>query len=575
MKSIVSVMTAFLSTRRRRTNFFILLRVLALFVLLVVLYSTLFHVIMEREGQSHTWWAGFYWTMVTMSTLGFGDIVFASGLGQIFSVVVLGSGVMFLLVLLPFTFIEFFYAPWMEAQAAVRSPRELPEGSEKHVIFTERNPVHDILRRMLEDHGYRCHALVATSQEAQELFEVGLSPVVGDANDPATWRALRVGSAALVVTTRSDVGNTNITFTIREVCEKVPIVSSAQSDAARDALELAGVTHILRLEEMMGEALARRVNASEDAAHVIGSMGHLLVAEAPVDGTNLAGSTLKESGLRVRTGVTVVGLWRRGALQPVEADTELTPHCMLVLAGTEEQIAAYNRLMETREKPSRKVVIVGCGVVGLSTAKALAEQGVDYTIIERSNLRQVDPEHTIKGDAANFDMLVKAGLHEAASVIITTHDDEMNLFLTIFYRRLRRSLQVITRCARPEYVDKLHRAGADLVLSYSSMAANTIFNFLRGSDNLLLAEGVNVFSFPVPDSLVGDTLAESNVRSRSGCSIIALEAEGESQVNPSADTVLEPGAVMVLIGSLEAEEKFLEVFRPGEVPLRAERAEEP
>lgn len=68
---------------------------------------------------------GFYWTLVVMSTLGFGDITFTSDIGRAFSVLVLLSGVILLLILLPFVFIKFF-APWMEAQARSRAPRELP-----------------------------------------------------------------------------------------------------------------------------------------------------------------------------------------------------------------------------------------------------------------------------------------------------------------------------------------------------------------------------------------------------------------------------------------------------------------
>ncbi len=46
-----------------------------------------------------------------MSTLGFGDITFHSDLGRLFSIVVLFSGIVFLLVMLPFTFIQFFTPP--------------------------------------------------------------------------------------------------------------------------------------------------------------------------------------------------------------------------------------------------------------------------------------------------------------------------------------------------------------------------------------------------------------------------------------------------------------------------------
>jgi hypothetical protein len=62
-----------------------------------------------------------------MSTLGFGDITFVFDLGRAFSIAVLVSGMVFLLVMLPFTFIQFFYAPWLEAHSKTRAPRGLSE----------------------------------------------------------------------------------------------------------------------------------------------------------------------------------------------------------------------------------------------------------------------------------------------------------------------------------------------------------------------------------------------------------------------------------------------------------------
>ena len=49
-----------------------------------VVYSVLFHVIMEMEGQRHSWLTGLYWTLTVMSTLGFGDITFTTDLGRLF-----------------------------------------------------------------------------------------------------------------------------------------------------------------------------------------------------------------------------------------------------------------------------------------------------------------------------------------------------------------------------------------------------------------------------------------------------------------------------------------------------------
>jgi hypothetical protein len=59
---------------------------------------------MEYEGRQFSWITGFYWTLTVMSTLGFGDITFASDLGFVFSMIVLLSGIVFLLIMLPFRF---------------------------------------------------------------------------------------------------------------------------------------------------------------------------------------------------------------------------------------------------------------------------------------------------------------------------------------------------------------------------------------------------------------------------------------------------------------------------------------
>jgi voltage-gated potassium channel len=171
-----------------------------------------------------------------------------------------------------------------------------------------------------------------------------------------------------------------------------------------------------------------------------------------------------------------------------------------------------------------------------------------------------DPARTIIGDGAEFELLVKAGLHDAASVIITTHDDDTNIFLTIFYRKLRPHTQIISRCTHEANVSRLHRAGADLVLSYATMGANMIFNFLKGRNTVLLAEGVTIFSVPVPKRLVGKTLAQADLRTTTGCSIVAIEHEGNRDIALSAATRLPAQGRLVLIGSEETEERFQQAF---------------
>jgi hypothetical protein len=119
----------FFQIKTAKKNTVLLAKFLAFIFFIILLYSTLFHILMIYEGREYSWITGLYWTLTVMSTLGFGDITFTTDLGFVFTIMVLSSGIILLLVMLPFTFIQFFYSPWLEAQARSRTPRGLPEGT--------------------------------------------------------------------------------------------------------------------------------------------------------------------------------------------------------------------------------------------------------------------------------------------------------------------------------------------------------------------------------------------------------------------------------------------------------------
>ncbi|HEX8360845.1 MAG TPA: potassium channel family protein, partial [Longimicrobium sp.] len=132
MKFVPAQFAAYLQVRSARRNLRALWNYVIVLLLMITAYSVIFHFLMAAEGQSFSWLTGFYWTLTVMSTLGFGDITFKSDAGRLFSMVVLLSGVIFLLIVLPFAFIQFFFAPWLEARSAMRTPRQVPAGTSGH-----------------------------------------------------------------------------------------------------------------------------------------------------------------------------------------------------------------------------------------------------------------------------------------------------------------------------------------------------------------------------------------------------------------------------------------------------------
>jgi Trk K+ transport system NAD-binding subunit len=557
MKLILSEMIHLISKKQER-NISILLKFFGALAAMVTIYSILFHFLMIYEDRQFSWITGFYWTLTVMSTLGFGDITFHSDPGKIFSIIVLMSGVVFLLTMLPFTFIEFFYLPWLDAQAKAQAPRELPADTHDHVIVTGYDPVTIDLVEKFRQYQHKYVILVEDVQQALELRDSGFEVVVGNFGDTETYRQLEIGKAALVVAKVDDMINTNIAFTIREISPEVPIVANADLDDSVDILELAGSTHVIQFYKMLGESLARRVIGTNTATNVIGQIESLLIAEAPAMRTPLVGKTLQENKLRETMGINVVGLWERGQFIMPSPQTVINPTTVLLLAGSEALFDVFDRKLGRHTNAQNPVLILGGGRVGQAAAAALRERHLDYRIIEKKRSLIVDDRY-IHGSAADINVLRKAGIATTPSIIVTTHDDPTNIYLTIYCRKLAPEVQIICRANLESNISKLHTAGADLVMSYASMAANAILNLLKPEELLMLAEGLNIFRVVTPTSYADKSLAESQIRSRTGCNVVAICDQETACINPEPAYRLNQDDELILIGSEGAIGRFFKM----------------
>ncbi|MFW6243607.1 MAG: ion channel, partial [Desulfovibrionales bacterium] len=192
MKYLPSQLMFLLKDRRTRRNIRSLSEFLLVLFLVITAYSVIFHFLMQYEGREFSFVTGFYWTLTVMSTLGFGDITFSSDLGRLFSMVVLLSGIIFLLVMLPFTFIQFFYAPWLEAQSKTRVPRKVTEGTSGHVVMTAFDPITIALVETLRKYQHDYVVILPEVQQTLDLKDQGYKVMVGDLDDPDTYRSAGV-----------------------------------------------------------------------------------------------------------------------------------------------------------------------------------------------------------------------------------------------------------------------------------------------------------------------------------------------------------------------------------------------
>ena len=564
MKYLSSQLSYFFANRRTKTNVRKLLKFVGVLFVVYVLYSILFHYIALHEGQEHSWLTGFYWVLVTMSTLGFGDIVFHTDLGRFFSMMVLFSGVLFLLVMLPFTFIEFFYAPWLKAMNQAKAPKIIDEEIKNHVIISHLNTVTDALIEKLASYKIDYVILEPDFQKAIELSELEYKVLNLDPTDYDTYNNVSIEKALMVVASGPDTVNTNIAFTVKEFNPNISVVALAAYSDSVDILQLAGANQVIQTGKILGRSLARRTLGGNARVHIIGHIDELVIGEATAQETPLIGKTLMESRLRETTGVTVVGMWERGKFKHPMPDSVITDRTVLVLAGSVEQLRNYDELVSIYHVSDKPVIIIGAGRVGRAAAKSLSERHIDYRIIDKDPERILDDGKHILGDAADHDVLIKAGLKEAHTTLITTHSDDINIYLTIYCRQLCPTMQIISRATYEKNINTLHRAGADFVMSYASMGANSIFNIIEGQDVLVLAEGLNIFNHKVNKKLAGKSLIESNIRQETGCTVVAIKCKDDGMVvSPKPERVLELNQDIILIGSAQGEMQFSRKYENG------------
>ena len=556
MKTFSAELAYFLRGRAKQ-NLKILWYYSFFLLLLVLVYASLFRYLMlNLEGREYSFIAGVYWAITVMTTLGFGDITFHTDLGYIFAAWVTISGVVFLLIILPFGLVSLFLAPWIEQRLRYRPNFALPADTSGHVLIFGINPTARALIHNLESLAIPFVVITEDYQESLRLEEEeGIRVACGAVSDKKILDRVRVVSARYIFVNLSDTKNVNLCLMIRSIC-KTPIAVIASDPEHLELMHLAGANKVVPLTRIIGRYLGIRATTQGAQAHIIDSFGRLKIAEIPVNCTPFAGQTLEQAQLRQQTGLAVIGVLERGVFTLPSKDTVLTSSSLVLLAGTSEQLTRLEQL--TGEQAEDDLVfILGHGKIGCAAANFLDHVPVPYLLIDQIENTSCEKHISVIGDATNCQLLRKSGIEQAKGLIVTTNDDSTNVFLTLSSRHANPAMRIVARANREENVAQLYAAGADFVVSNASVGANILTNILESKESIFLTEGLTIFRRPLPATLVGKTIEDSRIRQLTGCSVVALEMLGATPLpSPPPDTQLESGMKLVLIGDTHQEEEF-------------------
>lgn len=237
------------------------------------------------------------------------------------------------------------------------------------------------------------------------------------------------------------------------------------------------------------------------------------------------------------------------------------------------------------------VVVVGYGRVGQHIVTVLEKLGIPRLVIEIDSGRAAEfNAHgvpTLFGDAANSDVLIHARLDRARALVVTLPDETATEMVVAAARKIAPNLPIIARAATTKGVGRLINLGARDVIhpelegglevmrhtllclgypatqvqGYTDAVRRDEYDFTVSTpaehhalDQMVrAARGIEIAWRMVSEQspIVGQTLAEANMRARTGASVIALIRNQQLIANPKSSTVFQAGDLVGLIGESE------------------------
>ncbi len=215
--------------------------------------------------------------------------------------------------------------------------------------------------------------------------------------------------------------------------------------------------------------------------------------------------------------------------------------------------------MENEER----LVVVGYGDVGKSIVDELKRARAEFVVVDRNEDALLDKGFDyVVGDGSDEEILKRAGVASASTIIIALNVDTDAIFATLVARTLNPDAIILTRANAP-ICDKIYRAGADYVASVSIVVGQMVAKLAISEHEenvVMLYEGIEIEKYHVRKGspLAGKTLAGLDLRSKVGCTVIGIEKEGRTVTDIHGKTIIEEDSILAIVGSKEQIRKFEE-----------------
>ena len=460
------------------------------------------------------------------------------------------------------TAVDVFAVPWLRKTLSPTAPATLPDRDD-HVVVCAHTPRTDAFIAELEARDQPYVLVEADQGRAQRLHEDGYDVIHGDPESTDALERAGVGAARAVVADADDDANASIVLAALDVAPEVQVVTLVEDAELAQYHSVAGADAVLSPRQLLGESLAAElptaVTTSVDEGVVIGDAFELVELTVE-EGSELCRHTFGEARLRERFGVNVLGAWVGSEFEaPVDPDTDLGAGTRLLAAGDPDRLGELREATASTVRPlsPQRVIVAGHGDSGQAAHDALNGTSSDVTVLDTEEKPGVD----VVGDARDPEVLGEAGIEEASALLLMVGDDTAATLSTLIAKELNPDVQVVVRANEEENIQKLYRAGADYVQSLATtsgrMLVSTVF---EAEDVLSYSKQISVVRLPAA-GLAGTTVADAEVRSRTGSTVVAVVRAGETvtDFDPATFELRECDEVIVA-GTDESTTEFDRVF---------------
>jgi trk system potassium uptake protein len=208
----------------------------------------------------------------------------------------------------------------------------------------------------------------------------------------------------------------------------------------------------------------------------------------------------------------------------------------------------------------KRAVVIGLGIFGYHIARTLFENGFEVVAIDKNKeaIQRIRDYSTkaVLADGTDKEVMEELGIEEDDIAIISFGEDLAAATLITLHLRQLKVKNIIVKAPNEEHKLILEKVGAtDVIIPEMEVAKKLAKSFISPNvmDYIPLSEDYMIFEMAPPNSFLGKTIRELQLRARYNIEVIAVRDVISDSVHmvPQADFVVKDGEVLVVIGKEE------------------------